>query len=212
MKLKKLFEENNYKSILMGETAKSIQLDASYFLNEDHTKPEELYDIYISSHGDELFLLLFGDERDIHILCEEWDRKVSIFVSFASDNKDVLWNIKYNVVEIILCKDENVDRKEEGSLNITRKIILPYNIEDDGEIEIPEEEVVEIPFYLIPTSDFLQNEGKVKALENCMPEKEIKILFQKNKTGKGGKKTFEQEDYEKIEGWLRYVYQKCEDK
>lgn len=95
-------------------------------------------------------------------------------------------------------------------MNITRKIILPYDIDDSGTVEIPDEEAVEIPFYMIPTSDFSLNKKKIEALGKSMPEKELEVLFQENKSGRGNVKTFESKTYEKIEEWLKHVYQERE--
>ena len=210
MKFLEQFEKYNYKSLLQEDVAKAFLLDISYFLDEKNKKPEELCDIYISNQGDEMFVLLFGDKRDIHTMCNEWDNKVSIFVAFGSENRKVLRKIKYNIIEIILCKDRDIDREEESSLNITRKIILPYDIDDAGTVEIPDEEAVEIPFYMIPTSDFSLNKRKIEALEKCMPEKGLEVLFQEKKSGRGNKETFESKTYEKIEEWLKHVYQERE--
>lgn len=90
MKFLEQFEKYNYKSLLQEDVAKAFQLDISYFLDEENKKPEELCDIYISNQGDEMFVLLFGDKKDIHIMCNEWDNKVSIFVAFGSENRKVL--------------------------------------------------------------------------------------------------------------------------
>lgn len=212
MKFLEQFEKYNYKSLLHENVAKAFQMDISYFWDEQNKKPEELCDIYISDRGDEMFILLFGDKKNIHSLCNEWDNKVSVFVAFGSENRKVLRKIKYNVIEIILCKNKDIDREEESSLNITRKIILPYKIDDDGSVEIPDEEAVEIPFYMIPTSDFSLNKKQVEALEKCMPEKELEVLFQENKSGRGNRKTFESKTYEKIEEWLKHVYQERQSK
>ena len=143
-------------------------------------------------------------------MCDEWDNRVSIFVAFGSENRSLLRKMKYNIIEIILCKDKQRDRSEEGSLKVTRKIILSYDIESDGTIVIPDTEAVEIPFYMISTSDFLLNEENIKTLKKCMPKEDLKILFQENKKGRGINSTFEKEYYDKIEEWLKDVYQERE--
>ena len=212
MKLLEQFEKYNYKSLLKEEIASSFQVDIDYFLDENKKKPEELYGIYISSRGDEIFLLLIVNNKNIRRMCEEWDRKVSMFVAFGSEERVVLRRFKYNIIEIILCKEQNIDRTEESSLNVTRKIILPYDIEDDGTILIPDEEIVELPFYMIPINDFAPNEESKKKLEKSMPKEGLEILFQENKKGRGAKKTFDKEYYDKIEEWLKHVYQERENK
>lgn len=210
MDLRKQFEQYHYLSLLKGDRAADFQLDISYFLEEENRVPKELLDIFISCQGDELFLLLRADGRDIHALCEEWDQKTSVFAAFGSEDRAVLRKLKYNIIQIILCRDENVDRTEEGSLNITRKIILPYDTEADGTIEIPDMEAVELPFYMISSGEFSLNSNTVSRLEYCMSGKMPELLFQKRKSGRGQNRTFELGEYEQIEGWLRNVYQERE--
>lgn len=43
-----------------------------------------------------------------------------------------------------------------------------------------------------------------------MPEKGLEVLFQEKKSGRGNKETFESKTYEKIEEWLKHVYQERE--
>ena len=43
-----------------------------------------------------------------------------------------------------------------------------------------------------------------------MPKEDLKILFQENKKGRGINSTFEKEYYDKIEEWLKDVYQERE--
>ena len=63
---------------------------------------------------------------------------------------------------------------------------------------------------MIIRSDFLLNEENIKTLKKCMPKEDLKILFQENKKGRGINSTFEKEYYDKIEEWLKDVYQERE--
>lgn len=57
---------------------------------------------------------------------------------------------------------------------------------------------------------WLLTKRKIEALEKCMPEKGLEVLFQEKKSGRGNKETFESKTYEKIEEWLKHVYQERE--
>ena len=88
---------------------------------------------------------------------------------FGSRNKELLGNLKYNAIQIILHENPIIDRSEEGSLNVTRKILLPCTFKGNGMIEIKDDEAVGIPFYLIPAGDFKVNEEFISQLNACLP-------------------------------------------
>lgn len=105
-----------------------------------------------------------------------------------------------------------VDRSEEGSLNVTRKILLPCSFKKNGVIEVQDDEAVEIPFYLIPVGDFKVNEEFVTELNDCLPQDErgeFEFLSLKRKLVQKRvddnnvlKKNFIKEEYDKIKEWL----------
>ncbi len=209
MILREQFENNKYQSILQKQNALDRKLYINFFYDDDNQIPKEVFDIYISAHGDELFLILNGDNQNIPKLCKGWDEKISSFMVFGSDERLVLRNLKYNVIQIILCSGEIIDRTAEGSLNISRKLILSYEMNAEGEIEIPDEEAVEIPFYLIPAGDFRIDEEIAKELSICMPESNnLEFLYsprKKEKNIKTGtpKMSFSENEYKIIEEWLK---------
>ena len=220
MILSKQFEENKYQSILQEEDAINRKLFIDILYDENNQIPEELVDIYISIHGDELFLILKGDYKDIHEMTTRWDEKISSFMVFGSDDRSVLKNLKYNVIQIILCSEEIVDRSVEGSLNVSRKLIFSYEVNEEGKIEIPDEEAVEIPFYLIPAGDFKLDEEISGKLSACLPlSNDLDFLYSPRKKEKNLKKgetslstmSFGETEYKIIEEWLKNAYSESRD-
>lgn len=116
-----------------------------------------------------MFFVLDGREYDLTELCKKWDQKISAFMTFGSKNKKVLRKLKYNAIQIILYENTIIDRSEEGSLNVTRKILLPCTFMRNGMTEIKDDEAVGIPFYLIPAGDFKVNEEFISQLNDCLP-------------------------------------------
>lgn len=212
MLLQELFEKSNYSNIINEEDAVSFGLSVGMLYDEDEMIPEEFICLYISKTCDELFFVLDGRECDLMELCKKWDRKISAFMTFGSKDKKILGKLKYNAIQIILYESPLVDRSEEGSLNVTRKILLPCSFKENGMIEIQDNEAVEIPFYLIPVADFKVNEEFVTELNNCLPDDETedfdflytnRRLVQRRTDGNNIlKKNFEKEQYERIKEWL----------
>lgn len=133
-------------------------------------------------------------------------------MAFGSPDKNVIRNLKYNVVMLVLFEDFSVDRSKESSLNIARKIFLPCTFKANGDIEIAEEEVVELPFYLIKEEAFEKDFNMADRLKLMLPkmeQEEMDFLGITRKQVPGRedsngvlKKNFKQEEYEKIKRWL----------
>ena len=176
MLLQDFFTQSNYSNIINKEDADSYELSVEMLYDGDEKIPNEFKYLYISKTCDELFFILDGREYDLKKLCEKWDRKISAFMTFGSKNKEILRKLKYNAIQIILHENPIIDRSEEGSLNVTRKILLPCIFKGNGKIEIKDDEAVGIPFYLIPVSDFKVNEEFISQLNDCLPEDEKEEL------------------------------------
>ena len=122
MKLREQFEKYNYKSILQNDELCS--LDISYFLDENKKVPEELLDIYISSQGDEIVILLNGDKKDIHTMCDEWDNKINVsgILKFkdarSEDRVSVEVCVKDGDEEHIICRKQEKDELECSSRGV----------------------------------------------------------------------------------------------
>lgn len=212
MILQKIFNEYKYYDLLRDENATRYKLAVRLFYDDTGEIPQELKHLYISKTGDELFLILDSTNHTIKELCKKWDQKISIFIAFGSDEEKVTEKLKYNVVQIILYEGNIEDRSEEGSLSVSRKILLPFTTTEEGDILIPDEEVVEIPFYIIPVGNFLVQPNILEDLKTCIPDSmadDLEFLnepMKKNNRKKGADnkiiKIFNEDQYKKIEGWL----------
>ncbi len=212
MILQDLFEESGYRNIINEDNAKPYHLSVDVFYNEEGQIPSELKFLYISKTKDELFFVLDGRVESISNVCKKWEQNISAFMAFGSPDKNVIRNLKYNVVMLVLFEDFSVDRSKESSLNIARKIFLPCTFKANGDIEIAEEEVVELPFYLIKEEAFEKDFNMADRLKLMLPkmeQEEMDFLGITRKQVPGRedsngvlKKNFKQEEYEKIKRWL----------
>ena len=212
-----------YHSILNKERSLSDdKLFIEYLYDQEEEPREELIDIFLSKHGDELFIVLKGDAKNPGELCKWWDKRISRFTAFGSTDYSILKKFKYNVIQLVLYSGvsktiidgktkiiipKEINREEEGSVQVSRKIFLPYT-EEDGQIVIPDEEAVEIPFYLIPLEDFHTKSTDIEELEACVPdEEEMAFLYSaiaipRKKAGGAMPLGFNDEQFEKTKEWL----------
>ena len=212
MILQELFDTYKYCDLLKDENDVRFKLSVGLFYDDNGEIPQELKHLYISKTGDELFLVLDSTNYTIKELCKKWDQKISIFIAFGSNEGSVTKKLKYNVVQIILYKGNIEDRSEEGSLSVSRKILLPFEVSEEGDIIIADEEVVEIPFYIVPVGDFMVQPNILKDLKACIPDSiadDLGFLNEPMKKGNRKKgddnkiiKIFNEDQYRKIEGWL----------
>ncbi len=212
MNLIDIFQKYKYYSILTKEEAARFQLIIDYFY-EDDVIPKDLKGLYLSKNQDELFLVIDGRDKDITELCQKWDKKISSFIAFGTEDREVIKKLKYNVVQIVLYSSgETVDQSEEGSLNISRKILLSCDSITDEIISISEDEAVEIPFYIVPVEGFQLNSQIISELKEKVPNSELnelKFLYstiKKKYKGpvEGNKciKSFTEDQYIKVKEWL----------
>ena len=208
MILQEEFKKNGYKDILIGDIASEyeINLEDIFDLNQ---KPEELLNIFISEKKDELFFILDGDLMEIDSLCDCWDNRIRIFIIINGKLKGI-HKIKYNIIQLIVYSGDTPDKSREGHLLISRKIIIKGNMTDKNQIVIDDNEVIELPFHMIPTNAFAPDEKKMRQLKLLLPEdEELLVLMERkhrkvNKKEKHGElaKSFETQDYERIREWL----------
>jgi hypothetical protein len=206
--LQEEFKKNGYKDILIGDIASEyeINLEDIFDLNQ---KPEELLNIFISEKKDELFFILDGDLMEIDSLCDCWDNRIRIFIIINGKLKGI-HKIKYNIIQLIVYSGDTPDKSREGHLLISRKIIIKGNMTDKNQIVIDDNEVIELPFHMIPTNAFAPDEKKMRQLKLLLPEdEELLVLMERkhrkvNKKEKNGEldKSFETQDYERIREWL----------
>ena len=208
MILQEEFKKSGYKDILVGDTASEYEIDLEDIFELNH-KPEELLSIFISEQRDELFFLLDGDLEEIDSLCDCWDDRIRVFTIINGKSK-ALHKLKYNIVELIVYSEDTPDKSREGNLLISRKIIIKGDMADKEQIVIDDDEVIELPFHMIPVDAFAPDEEQMKQLSQLLPENEdlLELLEKKrkkvNRKEKEGvlDKSFEVQDYEKIKEWL----------
>lgn len=208
MILQEEFKKSGYKDILVGDTASEYEIDLKDIFELNH-KPEELLSIFISEQRDELFFLLDGDLEEIDSLCDCWDDRIRVFTIINGKSK-ALHKLKYNIVQLIVYSEDTPDKSREGNLLISRKIIIKGDMADKEQIVIDDDEVIELPFHMIPVDAFAPDEEQMKQLSQLLPENEdlLELLEKKrkkvNRKEKEGvlDKSFEVQDYEKIKEWL----------
>lgn len=208
MILQEEFKKSGYKDILVGDTASEYEIDLEDIFELNH-KPEELLSIFISEQRDELFFLLDGDLEEIDSLCDCWDDRIRVFTIINGKSK-ALHKLKYNIVQLIVYSEDTPDKSREGNLLISRKIIIKGDMADKEQIVIDDDEVIELPFHMIPVDAFAPDEEQMKQLNQLLPENEdlLELLEKKrkkvNRKEKEGvlDKSFEVQDYEKIKEWL----------
>ena len=208
MILQEEFKKNGYKDILIGDIASEyeINLEDIFDLNQ---KPEELLNIFISEKKDELFFILDGDLMEIDSLCDCWDDRIRVFIIINGKLKGI-HKIKYNIIQLIVYSGDTPDKSREGHLLISRKIIIKGNMTDKNQIVIDDNEVIELPFHMIPANAFAPDEKKEKQLEQLLPEDEglLRLMEEKhrkvNRKERDGEldKSLKIQDYERIKEWL----------
>lgn len=204
MTLQEIFATYDYTNVLNDIKGEKSELFIDFFYDEDDRKPNELLGIYISKKRDELFVVLNGEDCDVKKLCERWDCNIRTFINFGSDNKAVLKQLKYNVIQLVLFQKQIVDRSEESSLNISRKIFLSCMIDKEGEIFLEEGENIKLPFYMIESDEVEINHDVVTELQSCIPtaDSQLDFLMEKKKKANKNNKSFLSVEYGLVKEWL----------
>lgn len=212
MELQEIFKKSGYINIVNKVDAAEYKLFVDMFYEEGENIPQELKYLYISKTRDELFFVLDGRGQDISSLCEMWDRKISAFMTFGSSDRDAIEKLKYNAVQIVLYEAPIEDCSKEGSLNVTRKLFIPCIFLDNGDIEISDNKVIEIPFYLIEAGDFEKDTIVLNQLGQYLPtlqDANLDFLCVRRKSvqrrleNKILKKNYEKTEYKMIKEWLK---------
>lgn len=202
------FKSNGYLNLLDSANIIDAEINLEDLFDIDD-KPVELLGIYISQNRDELFFVLDGNIMDINELCDTWDDRIRVFAIINGKNTDI-HRLKYNIVQLIICSDDNPDKNREGNLLVSRKIILKGNMSDRNKIILDDDEAIELPFHMIPIKDFLPDEEQIGLLRRLLPEDEsvFSLLKRQHKKAKRKEhegiidKSFSVQDFEKIKEWL----------
>lgn len=202
------FKSNGYLNLLDSANIIDDEINLEDLFDIDD-KPVELLGIYISQNRDELFFVLDGNIMDINELCDTWDDRIRVFAIINGKNTDI-HRLKYNIVQLIICSDDNPDKNREGNLLVSRKIILKGNMSDRNKIILDDDEAIELPFHMIPIKDFSPDEEQIGLLRRLLPEDEsvFSLLKRQHKKAKRKEhegiidKSFSVQDFEKIKEWL----------
>lgn len=209
MILQEEFKKSGYKDILVGNMASEYGINLEDLFDLDQ-KPEELLCIFISEQRDDLFFLLDGDLMEINILCDRWDDRIRVFMIINGKAK-AIHKLKYNIVQLIVYSKENLDKSREGNLLISRKILIKGDMTDKNQIVIDDDEVIELPFHMIPTDAFAPDVEQMKRLSQLLPKDEGLLALMEKKRKRVNRKeregvldkSFEVQDYEQIKEWLK---------
>lgn len=209
MILQEEFKKSGYKDILIGNMASEYGINLEDLFDLDQ-KPEELLCIFISEQRDDLFFLLDGDLMEINTLCDRWDDRIRVFMIINGKAK-AIHKLKYNIVQLIVYSKENLDKSREGNLLISRKILIKGDMTDKNQIVIDDDEVIELPFHMIPTDAFAPDVEQMKRLSQLLPKDEGLLALMEKKRKRVNRKeregvldkSFEVQDYEQIKEWLK---------
>ena len=209
MILQEEFKKSGYKDILVGNMASEYGINLEDLFDLDQ-KPEELLCIFISEQRDDLFFLLDGDLMEINTLCDRWDDQIRVFM-IINGKAEMIHKLKYNVVQLIVYSKELLDKSREGNLLISRKILIKGDMTDKNQIVIDDDEVIELPFHMIPTDAFAPDTEQMKRLSQLLPEDEGLLALMEKKRKRVNRKerdgvldkSFEVQDYEQIKEWLK---------
>lgn len=209
MILQEEFKKSGYKDILVGNMASEYGINLEDLFDLDQ-KPEELLCIFISEQRDDLFFLLDGDLMEINTLCDRWDDRIRVFMIINGKAK-AIHKLKYNIVQLIVYSKENLDKSREGNLLISRKILIKGDMTDKNQIVIDDDEMIELPFHMIPTDAFAPDVEQMKRLSQLLPKDEGLLALMEKKRKRVNRKeregvldkSFEVQDYEQIKEWLK---------
>lgn len=213
MILKELFEDYGYHDLLTDNGKFNIQYFFDCTPEGNEIKPKELINIYLSRYGDELFLILNSDKSgsDISTLCKKWDNKLNEFCNFGCSSKESLHKFMYNMFQVILFPAPIEDRSEESSLRTSRKILLPFTLNQENDVCVSGSDANELPFYLGGIETIHNKSAQADVLYNCIPDSTEDCYSFLTKRKKHPKrkpdeekqpKTFSPTEYEQIKGWL----------
>lgn len=208
MQIQDVFKKYNYVNLMNKEILNDSGLFVEIF-HDDDDFPEEIKGIYISKEKDEIFFVFDYSTCSIKEKCMFWDRKISSFVSFGSNNRELIDKLKFNITQIILDYDNVYDSELESSLIISRKIFIPCKKNNNGEYHVDERNIYIFPFVPINQKIYIADSKLVRSLENCLPNYD-NLNFLNSPINKARrveikneiKKSFNESQFEAIKGWL----------
>lgn len=202
------FKKHGYMNLLEERVDFDNGFNLEDFFDSDQ-KPDELLSVFLSAQCDDLFLLLDGNTMEINDLCDEWDKRIRVF-TVMNGKKEIIRKLKYNIVQLIVYSGNTPDKSREGNLLMSRKIIINGDLTNKKSIEIGDDEVIELPFYMVPENAFTPDENQMKQLSHLLPKDDdiLSIMKKPHKrvNRRSGADTqpkyYSDQEFSKIRGWL----------
>ena len=209
MKWQQCFEKYKYKSLISESNNENEKTLMEMFFEEGE-KPDELQQGYLSEKEDELFIILrMEPDIDAKQLSDKWDAKILAVINFGEGcgiSHTWLEKMKYNITQIILYGEKLRNKNLEKSIDISRKIFLKCDKND----ELEETEKVRLPFLY---DEFETMEIKLNQREEIielLPDKdEFPFLYEEHKKIDGRsvktqdeRLSYTDQELELVKGWI----------
>lgn len=209
MKWQQCFEKYKYKSLISESNNENEKILMEMFFEEGE-KPDELQQVYLSEKEDELFIILrMEPDIDAKQLSDKWDAKILAVINFGEGcgiSHTWLEKMKYNITQIILYGEKLRNKNLEKSIDISRKIFLKCDKND----ELEETEKVRLPFLY---DEFETMEIKLNQREEIielLPDKdEFPFLYEEHKKIDGRsvktqdkRLSYTDQELELVKGWI----------
>lgn len=209
MKWQQCFEKYKYKSLISESNNENEKTLMEMFFEEGE-KPDELQQVYLSEKEDELFIILrMEPDIDAKQLSDKWDAKILAVINFGEGcgiSHTWLEKMKYNITQIILYGKKLRNKNLEKSIDISRKIFLKCDKND----ELEETEKVRLPFLY---DEFETMEIKLNQREEIielLPDKdEFPFLYEEHKKIDGRsvktqdeRLSYTDQELELVKGWI----------
>lgn len=219
------FEEYGYHSLINWDTNNIRTIDIELF-RKDGKVPQELREVYISSKGDELFLVLQPSrDEDIKEFCNYWDSVILTWVQFGKlpgNDREGIRKLQYNVTMILLYANKKSKKLEQHSLmdepasfelekdtSVSRKVFLAC--EEDNTVE--DDDKLQLPFWYGKFETVFHDLQNNDGLESLLPkgEEEKCLLKKREKIGGRGKKNIQEQmyftdrEFQAVKGWIENV-------
>ena len=209
MKWQQCFEKYKYKSLISESNNENEKTLMEIFFEEGE-KPDELQQVYLSEKEDELFIILrMEPDIDAKQLSDKWDAKILAVINFGEGcgiSHTWLEKMKYNITQIILYGEKLRNKNLEKSIDISRKIFLKCDKND----ELEETEKVRLPFLY---DEFETMEIKLNQREEIielLPDKdEFPFLYEEHKKIDGRsvktqdeRLSYTDQELELVKGWI----------
>ena len=203
------FEKYKYKSLISESNNENEKILMEMFFEEGE-KPDELQQVYLSEKEDELFIILrMEPDIDAKQLSDKWDAKILAVINFGEGcgiSHTWLEKMKYNITQIILYGEKLRNKNLEKSIDISRKIFLKCDKND----ELEETEKVRLPFLY---DEFETMEIKLNQREEIielLPDKdEFPFLYEEHKKIDGRsvktqdeRLSYTDQELELVKGWI----------